>query len=80
MSGWMTLEVTRQVTPRRVPVVVSNRCVSLIWLFVPTAVVLTTQPRTAVVAQDTVPDDAAPQAAIDGFAALPIAAQFVTVA
>jgi hypothetical protein len=45
-----------------------------------TAVVLTTQvPVEAFVAQENEPDDAAPQAATEGFAALPAAAQLVVV-
>lgn len=78
ISGNTVLRVVLHVTLRRVPVVVSERCVMKISELAVTAVVLTTQvPVDAFVAQENDPAGAAVQDATDGFAAVPTAAQFV---
>jgi len=81
ISGITVVSVVLHVTLRRVPVVVSDRCVIKISLLDVTAVVLTTQvPPEALVAQENDPAGAAAQEATEGLAAVPAAAQFVPLA
>jgi len=78
-SATIVLGVALQVTPNRVPVVVSSLWDRNISLFAVTAVVFTVQVLTALVAQENEPANAAPQAATDGLAALPTAEQLALV-
>lgn len=81
ISGITVVKVVLQVTPRRVPVVVSERCVMNICEFAVTAVVLTVQvPPEALVAHENEPAGAPVQEATLGLAAVPTAEQLMPVA